>query len=263
MLPCATLAHKAWTYGAHIAPIAVYDAADVGCNTSYLRSKKHILDALEVQAPTLIGESIWRSGRTVLDVGAGSGEACFYLQNKFGVRCRGLDVQPPDRSRYWRLHAAAGATSAAFLPIEIFDGSNLPARNASFDLVMFTSVLHHAAERCVRLLSEAVRVARRHILIIEDLHIPNHSRIAHRNLLHDPYGIFRTLSEWLQLIRGSPGVAHVWHDMLCQHMDDTRPPCFSFNVSHRLFYVLFVVEVRRRQMAFEQDLRPPTGQEAG
>ena len=51
----------------------------------------------------------------------------------------------------------------------------------------------------------------------------------------------------MQLIRGSPGVSNVWHDMLCQHMDDTRLPCFSYNTSHRLFYVLFVVEVRGAQ----------------
>ena len=91
---------------------------------------------------------------------------------------------------------------------------------------------------------EAARVARRHILILEDLHIANHSRILRRNVMHDPQGIFRTLSEWLQLIRGAPGVAHVWHDMLCQHMDDTRLPCFSYNTSHRQFYVLFAAQVR-------------------
>jgi 2-polyprenyl-3-methyl-5-hydroxy-6-metoxy-1,4-benzoquinol methylase len=246
MLACVLLAHDGWSYGPLVAPLEAYERAAVGRRTPYLQSKAHILDALEVQAPALIAEPIWQRNRTVLDVGAGSGEACLYLHNQHGVRCRALDVRLPN-SRYWKSHAPAGAASAAFLPIELFDGETLPARNASCDIVMFNSVLHHAAEKAVSLLSEAARVARRHILIIEDLHIPNHSNVAIRNLVHDPRGIFRTLSEWMLLIRGAPGVTIVWHDMLCQHMDDTRLPCYSFNTSHRLFYALFVVEVRPRQ----------------
>ena len=74
----------------------------------------------------------------------------------------------------------------------------------------FVGVL--CAYRAPHPLREAARVARHHILVIEDLDVPNHTMIAHRNLVHDPNGIFRTLDEWLRMIRSTAGVSNVWQD---------------------------------------------------
>ena len=60
-----------------------------------LRWKKHVLDALEVQAPSLAGlstSSFWAAGQSLLDVGGGSGEIAFYLQGKYGISATVFDV---------------------------------------------------------------------------------------------------------------------------------------------------------------------------
>ena len=225
--------------------------ANASRDSPFLRSKVHILDALELQAPALAGtstEEFWRGGSSVLDVGAGNGEIALYLQQKYRVRPRALDVHSPDSGpsrKYWRQVAALGKRNlTAALPIETFDGSSLPLGNCSTDLVMFNSVLHHAAHKAETLVLEAARVARRWIVILEDLSVPGHRNIEHRNLIHDPSGVFRTLDEWRRILHAPPQVSDVQHDMLCQHLDDTRLPCFSFNTSHRLFYIVFLVRLR-------------------
>ena len=239
------LAPLCWNLGPTIAPLDAFQrAGSQGRNTSFLHSKAHILDALEIQAPALVNmrtEVFWHRGCSVLDVGAGSGEVGYYLHRKSGIVVKALDVHKPESSKYWR--SVAGTHSASFLPIQLFSGSSLPMLNASFDLVMFNSVLHHAATKAAALIREAARVARRFIVVLEDLHIPGHRAIEHRNLVHDPQGIFRTLSEWYLMFRSAPGVRDVHHEMLCQHLNDTQLPCFSFGVSHRIFYALFVIEL--------------------
>jgi SAM-dependent methyltransferase len=50
------------------------------------------------------------------------------------------------------------------IPVEHFDGRTIPYGNASFDVVMFIDVLHHAEDSC-GLLKEALRVSRKVVLI--------------------------------------------------------------------------------------------------
>ena len=101
--------------GPSIAPIEDFAKANKNRNTSYLRSTRHMLDALEVQVPALIGlrtEAFWNSGQKILDVGCGSGEMAKYLAIKYNLSAHGLDVKPPEKNRY-----AAGSGHKYFLRI--------------------------------------------------------------------------------------------------------------------------------------------------
>ena len=87
---------------------------------------------------------------TVLDVGSGDGRIdTLLLQLRPDLKIHGVEVST--------------RTQASF-PVIYFDGKILPFEKQSFDVVMFVDVLHHTDDPLV-LLSEAVRVARRAIVL--------------------------------------------------------------------------------------------------
>jgi SAM-dependent methyltransferase len=89
-------------------------------------------------------------GVQVLDVGCGDGLISALLeQHRPDVAVRGIDVLP---------------RSTSHIPVEIFDGEHFPFEDKSFDVVLFSDVLHHANDP-KRLLREARRVAARNVLI--------------------------------------------------------------------------------------------------
>jgi SAM-dependent methyltransferase len=86
----------------------------------------------------------------VLDVGCGDGLISAVLQSKRpDIRVQGIDVL---------------ARAQTHIPVEMFDGLHFPVANASFDVVLFSDVLHHTTNPTI-LLREAFRVATRHVLI--------------------------------------------------------------------------------------------------
>jgi SAM-dependent methyltransferase len=86
----------------------------------------------------------------VLDVGCGDGLiAQLIMQMMPDLAFQGIDVLVRPGTR---------------IPVESFDGQRLPYANASFDVVMFVDVLHHA-EDPLELLKEAFRVSRNVVLI--------------------------------------------------------------------------------------------------
>lgn len=90
------------------------------------------------------------SGARVLDVGCGDGMIAGLLaSNRPDVTVEGVDV------------LVRGGTHILVTP---FDGSNLPFGDDSFDLVLFSDVLHHTEDPRI-LQAEAKRVTRRHVLI--------------------------------------------------------------------------------------------------
>jgi SAM-dependent methyltransferase len=90
-----------------------------------------------------------RSAR-VLDVGCGDGLISAVLQERRpDLVLHGIDVLPRGRTH---------------IPVEMFDGSSIPFDDQSFDVVLFSDVLHHTPDPAV-LLREARRVAAHSILI--------------------------------------------------------------------------------------------------
>jgi SAM-dependent methyltransferase len=86
----------------------------------------------------------------VLDVGCGDGlVSAILLSKRPDLSVQGIDVLR--RSR-------------AHIPVEMFDGHRIPFDSASFDVVLFSDVLHHT-EDPTALLKEARRVAARYVLI--------------------------------------------------------------------------------------------------
>jgi SAM-dependent methyltransferase len=86
----------------------------------------------------------------VLDVGCGDGLISSLLQQRRpDISVQGIDVL---------------ARAQTYIPIEIFDGSSFSFASNSFDVVLFSDVLHHTNDATI-LLREARRVARQYLLI--------------------------------------------------------------------------------------------------
>lgn len=89
-------------------------------------------------------------GARVLDVGCGDGLISAVLQSKRpDLLVRGIDVL---------------ARAQTHIPVELFDGSRIPFDDRSFDVVLFSDVLHHTDDPTV-LLREAWRVAKDSVLL--------------------------------------------------------------------------------------------------
>lgn len=87
---------------------------------------------------------------SVLDVGAGDGLLARRIMDARGdVTITGVDVL---------------ARPTAHIPVELFDGVQLPFGVNAFDAAMMVDVLHHAAAQGA-LLREMARVARRRVVI--------------------------------------------------------------------------------------------------
>lgn len=94
------------------------------------------------------------TGAAVLDVGTGDGTlAALISQRVEGLNIKGVEVSP-------RADCA--------IEVEKFDGVSLPFEDNSFDVVLFSDVLHHVTDPMV-LLAEARRVARSKLVIKDHL----------------------------------------------------------------------------------------------
>jgi len=89
---------------------------------------------------------------TILDVGGGYGEKGDMIEKmhpkKFKYSC--VDVTAQGRCTE-------------------FDGSKMPHADRSFDIVTFVYSLHHAGDAVFSLLREAKRVAKTHVVVLDDL----------------------------------------------------------------------------------------------
>ena len=89
-----------------------------------------------------------------------------------------------------------------------FDGRTLELEDGSYDVALLTYVLHHAAGDTISLLKEAKRVARKYVVVLED--VIDSEDDAKNAFAHDPRGTFRHRTEWDALfdLLGFDVVAH-------------------------------------------------------
>ena len=133
-------------------------------------------------------------GMTVLDLGSGTGRISRWLAARRGISPTLADVTD------------FGNRVGGFPYVRLEDPLRLPFADRSFDAVMMLFVLHHLErwEDQERLLGEAVRVARRRLVLIEDTptsRVDRMSNMAWDWLLNLRHGVptpftFRTVEGW-------------------------------------------------------------------
>lgn len=90
----------------------------------------------------------------VLDVGCGDGLiSSLIAENRKDINIRGIDVLVRGKTK---------------IPVTEFDGETIPFPDKSFDAVVFVDVLHHTLDP-MKLLREAVRVSKKHIVLKDHL----------------------------------------------------------------------------------------------
>jgi ubiquinone/menaquinone biosynthesis C-methylase UbiE len=91
-------------------------------------------------------------GQRVLDLGAGTGWVGKRLVERKGCDVSLVDVLDCNETD---------------LPLTVYDGKKIPFDDKTFDVVTLVFVLHHAVNQ-EEILTEAARVARRKIILVED-----------------------------------------------------------------------------------------------
>lgn len=145
----------------------------------------------ETELAEIVAEFV-RSGWTVLDVGGGNGKLGKRVQEITGAR---VDVCDIGTQRMPRL---------TYLPMTRPD--TLPCGDRTYDVVLLAFMLHHVPSSEVqdRILREAARVARRHVVLLEDTAEGRFERALNAGwdlLLNVPQGIptpltFRGIAAW-------------------------------------------------------------------
>eukprot|EP00747_Dinoflagellata_sp_TGD_P170486 gnl/TRDRNA2_/TRDRNA2_202166_c0_seq1.p1 gnl/TRDRNA2_/TRDRNA2_202166_c0~~gnl/TRDRNA2_/TRDRNA2_202166_c0_seq1.p1 ORF type:complete len:238 (-),score=32.74 gnl/TRDRNA2_/TRDRNA2_202166_c0_seq1:26-739(-) len=150
------------------------------------------------------------SAGDILDVG-GAGFALFrYLTEdltgtEHGGRGAGVPLQSLANWECIDVFASHGCRE--------YSGESLEYAANSKDIVLFNFCLHHAAGNTLRLLRDAKRVARKYVIINEDMQAQNFEQYRAQTW-HDWKGTFRSLTEWKQIfeilgleleVEGDPG----------------------------------------------------------
>ena len=156
---------------------------------------------IEKHYPTLREATGGGGGGRFCDIGAADGSLTAYIAGNLGMNASAYDIMSPDENKYSQIAGSAeiGKTQTA---IELFDGQHIPQPDSGCTITLFAYVLHHAAEKTFRLLTEALRVTPPHgyLMLAEDLAEPTNAERSARNLLHDTHGTFRTDAEWSAML---------------------------------------------------------------
>jgi SAM-dependent methyltransferase len=166
-------------------------------------------------------------GERVLDYGAGTGLISRWLANRVGVRPTLADLVDYGN----RLQD---------LPfVKMDDPFHVAAPDAAFDTVLLLFALHHNPyESQTKVLSEAVRLAGRRLIVIEDTPMSRVDRAFNvfwdwvLNLRHGvptPFA-FRTVPEWTEVF--------MEHDLQVRHVESYRPRWPTLMTYHHTLFVL-------------------------
>ena len=137
---------------------------------------------------------------SLVDVGAGTGTLTAIVAAVLDApHISMVDVDDPETNRGLGSDAAAlfSRSFDAFSsqhPVRTFDGRTLDLEDDQYDVALLTYVLHHAAGDTISLLKEAKRVARKYVMVLEDVIASEDD--AKNAFAHDPRGTFRHRKEW-------------------------------------------------------------------
>ena len=169
-----------------------------------------------------------KAGQTMLDLGAGTGFMSRWLQRKTGVRPTLADV------------VDYGNRERNMPFIKQDDPFRVAAEDGSFDVVLLMFVFHHIGrfEDQERLLDEAIRVARRRLVVAEDTPTSRVDRafnVAWDWLLNVRHGVptpftFRGVEEWEELFEA--------RDLSIAHTETYRPMWPTLKTYHHSLFVL-------------------------
>ena len=131
---------------------------------------------IEKHYPTLREATGGGGGGRFCDIGAADGSLTAYIAGNLGMNASAYDIMSPDENKYSQIAGSAeiGKTQTA---IELFDGQHIPQPDSGCTITLFAYVLHHAAEKTFRLLTEALRVTPPHgyLMLAEDLAEPTNA----------------------------------------------------------------------------------------
>lgn len=114
-----------------------------------------------------------------LDVGAGDGSVTEQMENRGFGRGTCIDLEAKGR-------------------VAKFGGRRLDYPPGSYDYVLFNFVLHHAAEHAEQLLKDALVIAKRGVLIQEDID-DGTERVRAAQKKHDPKAIYYSREGWHEM----------------------------------------------------------------
>jgi SAM-dependent methyltransferase len=166
-------------------------------------------------------------GERVLDYGAGTGLISRWLAARARVHPTLADL------------VDYGNRRREFPFLKLDDPFHVPAGDRSFDAVLLLFALHHNAyETQSKVLDEAVRLASRRLIVIEDTPM-SRADLAFNlfwdrvlNLRHGvptPFS-FRTVPEWLDVFHE--------HDLEATHIESYRPKWPTLMTYHHTLFVL-------------------------
>lgn len=118
------------------------------------------LDAARKTFGTLVPRLREEGVRTLVEVGCGTGRNLTVLREHGGFELRGLDFSFSQLRKSRSRDFAVGQATAKILPL----------RDKCVDAVMFAQVLIHVPPPIAPVLQEAVRVARRCVVLLENAH---------------------------------------------------------------------------------------------
>jgi ubiquinone/menaquinone biosynthesis C-methylase UbiE len=167
-------------------------------------------------------------GQSLLDLGAGTGFMARWLRDHSGVRPTLTDlVNYPNRD-----------PELAF--IHQRDPGHVPVDAGSFDVVLLMFVLHHMprTEDQERLLDEAVRIAKRRVIVAEDTptsRVDHLFNVAWDWVLNLRHGVptpftFRSVDAWEQSFKE--------RDLSIAHVETYRPLWPTLGMYHHTLFVL-------------------------